>query len=304
MSSNASRSPAQIEKATDRWWSIGLSVALHGVLVAALAWGWYAFRVKRPPAPTPAIEAQVVDARTLKAAPQPPAPAPQPAPAPVPTPAPEPVPDTSGPPQPDAEELARREQARIEEQQHEEARRQQEQRLEAERVQREAQQRAEAGKQARERAQAERKAREAAAAKAREEQRRLAEQKRAEEARRQAEAQDKAQREAELRASLAAEEHANAARSSAALASWQAQIAARIQRAWLRPPTAQPGISCELHVTQVPGGTVTNVRLGNCNGDAAVRESIIAAAYRASPLPAPSDPAIFDPNLDITFHPE
>ncbi len=110
--------------------------------------------------------------------------------------------------------------------------------------------------------------------------------------------------EADLKRSLAAEERLNAARSSGALASWQAQITARIQRAWLRPPSAKAGIECILDVTQVPGGEVTNVRLGACNGDQAVRDSIVAAVYRASPLPPPPDPSLFERNLEITFKPD
>ena len=35
-----------------------------------------------------------------------------------------------------------------------------------------------------------------------------------------------------------------------------------------------------------------------------VRESIEAAVYRASPLPVPSNPDLFDRNLSITFHPD
>ena len=95
-----------------------------------------------------------------------------------------------------------------------------------------------------------------------------------------------------------------AARSSGALASWTAQITARIQRAWLKPPTARPGIDCMVHVTQIPGGEVTDVRVGTCNGDQSVRESIEAAVYRASPLPPPPDPALFERNLDIHFNPK
>jgi len=90
----------------------------------------------------------------------------------------------------------------------------------------------------------------------------------------------------------------------AALASWESQIAAKITRAWLRPPTARPGIQCVLNVTQVPGGEVTQVSIGECNGDQAVRESIEAAVYRASPLPPPPDPALFDRNLKINFKPD
>ena len=82
-----------------------------------------------------------------------------------------------------------------------------------------------------------------------------------------------------------------------------AQITARIQRAWIRPPSARPGIDCTLYVTQVPGGEVVDVKLGACNGDDAVKQSILDAAYRASPLPAPSDPGLFERKLEVTFRP-
>jgi len=117
-------------------------------------------------------------------------------------------------------------------------------------------------------------------------------------------AQDKSRREAELRAQLAAEERVNAARGSAAEAAWLALIRDHVTRAWIRPPSARAGVNCEVHVTQVPGGVVTGVQIGSCNGDAAVRESIEAAVYRASPLPTPSDPDLFDRNLKFSFHPD
>jgi colicin import membrane protein len=117
-------------------------------------------------------------------------------------------------------------------------------------------------------------------------------------------AQEKARRESELRAQLAVEERINAARGSAAAAEWLSLIRDRVTRAWIRPPSARPGVNCEVHVTQVPGGVVTGVQIGSCNGDAAVRESIEAAVYRASPLPSPSNPDAFDRNLTFTFHPD
>ena len=120
----------------------------------------------------------------------------------------------------------------------------------------------------------------------------------------QAAAADRSAALADLQRSLAAEEHADSVRSSGALASWQAQITAKIKRAWLRPPTAKAGIECMLNVTQVPGGEVTEVSIGDCNGDQAVRESIEAAVYRASPLPPPPDPSLFDRNLIIRFKPD
>jgi len=276
------------ERASDRWLSIVLSVALHGVLVAVLVYGWLIFRQSQPPKPTLAIEATVVDARSVPGAiRQPPQPPP---PAPAPPPPAQPQVEPVGPPEPTPEELARRQQALKE--QKEQAERQAQKA--AEEKQAEERRKAEEVRLAQERADAERKAREAAEA-----------QKRAEEKqRREADERDRAERQAELKRNLEEEERTTAARTSGALASWQSQITARIQRAWLRPPSARQGIECVLYVAQVPGGEVTSVSIGTCNGDQAVRESIQAAVYRASPLPPPPDPTLFERNLVITFKPD
>jgi len=268
-----------MQRLSDRWVSITLSVLLHAALLGALVYGWLLFRRPPRPAPTLAIEARVVDARSVRGAVQPAPPEVTQPPAP-----PEPV----GPPQPTSEELAQREQQR---QQAEAA---------AAEQQRVAQQAAEAAaaeaarREAEQRAAAERKAREAAEAQKRA----------AEEQQRQAEVKNQSEREQDLQRDLAAEEQGKRARAGPALASWQAQIAARINREWQRPPTARPGIECMLNVTQVPGGEVTEVSIGECNGDQAVRESIERAVYRASPLPAPPDPALFDRHLRIDFKPD
>jgi colicin import membrane protein len=275
-----------MQRPSDRWISIALSVLLHAALLGALVYGWLLFRQPPRPAPTLAIEATVVDARTVPGAqhapPQvPPAPAAPPPPAPA---------EPEGPPPPTPEELAQREQER---EQAEAAAHEQQAAQERAAQQRAAEQEAaqakrlEAQRSAEARAAQERKAKEAA----------LAQQRAA------AEAQEASERE-DLKRSLAAEEHARAVRAGPALANWQAQITAQIERAWLRPPTARPGIQCVLNVTQVPGGQVTEVSIGECNGDQAVRESIEAAVYRASPLPPPPDPSLFDRNLRIIFKPD
>lgn len=314
---------APVERSSDRWMSIVLSVLLHGALVVAVGYSWWVFKEERP-APTLAIEATVVDPKSVPGLGNlPPQPQPQPPPAPTPPPEPpQPPPqvEPDGPPQPSPEELAKREQEQKEQQEQVEqqakAKQQQEdqKRLAQERQQEQAlaeekaveEKRAEEKRQAdeqaqrvaQEKAEAERKVREAAEAKKKaEEQKRLEQQK-------QAEQQAAAEREADLKRSLDQELRADQARSSGALASWQSQITARIQRAWLRPPSARQGIECVLNVTQVPGGEVTNVRIGSCNGDQAVRESIEAAVYRASPLPPPPDPTLFERNLVITFRPD
>lgn len=261
-----------MQRVSDRWVSIGLSVLLHGALLAALVWGWLLFRRPPRPAPTLAIEATVVDARTVRGAAQP-----QRESAPPPPPQPQ---EALGPPQPTAEELAQREQER---RQAEEAAAAAEKQAAEEQAAREAE--------------ARRQAEAALAAQAQA-------QKRAAEQQRQAQAQEEKEREEDLQRSLAAEADSSTARAGPALANWEAQIAAKITRAWLRPPTARPGIECMLNVTQVPGGEVTQVTIGECNADEAVRESIEAAVYRASPLPPPPDPALFDRNLKINFKPD
>jgi colicin import membrane protein len=287
------------ERASDRWVSIVLSVLLHGILAAAVAYGFWTYRQSRPPTATLAIEATVVDARSVNGAAlqSPPQPRP-PAPEPPPAAATEPV-EPTGPPQPTPEEIAQRQRAEQDQAQKEQERKldEQKQQQEAQRQAEQERQRLQMQREEQEKAEAERKA---ADVRKRAEEQRATEQKRADAAQREADERARA----ELQSSLVAEEHANTVRNSGALTSWLSQITARIQRAWLRPPSARAGVQCVLHVTQAPGGTVTNVSIGECNGDQAVRESIEAAAYRASPLPPPPDPSLFERDLEITFRPD
>lgn len=283
-----------LERKSDRWIAITQAILLHAVVIGALAYGFYAYQKQsKPVTPTLAIEGTVVSDKDLQpvkpaaqSLPEPPPPAPEPEP-PPPTP-----PEDVGPPAPTPEEIQQREQE--EKQKQQEAQRSEEERVALEK------------KQAEEKAAAEQKAREDAERKRQEEAKKKAEEKRkAEEAKRKAEEEKaRAASEADLRKSLEAEEHLNTLRSSSAMTSWIAQIANRIQRAWIRPPSARPGIDCVVHVTQVPGGSVTSVKVGDCNGDAAVRQSIEDAVIRASPLPPPPDPALFERELDIRFKPQ
>ncbi len=113
----------------------------------------------------------------------------------------------------------------------------------------------------------------------------------------------RAQRESELRRQLADEERVSALQSGPLQKSYIASIQNRITRAWLKPASARPGIVCRIEVTQIAGGEVTKVRVTDCNGDEAVRQSIENAVYRASPLPEPPDPALFQRNLTLVFKP-
>jgi colicin import membrane protein len=141
-------------------------------------------------------------------------------------------------------------------------------------------------------------------AKRAEDAKRAAEAKQADDAKRAADLKAKAEREAELRRQLAEEEHVSAVEASPARAQYIARLAARIQNAWIKPPSARAGLDCIVNITQIPGGEVTSAHVSQCNGDAAARQSIENAVYRASPLPAPPDPALFERNLVIHFHPD
>jgi len=140
-------------------------------------------------------------------------------------------------------------------------------------------------------------------AKAAEDAKRAAEARQAEEAKRAAD-QAKLEREAELRRQMAAEERANAVQSSPLRDQYMARLQSRIQNAWIRPPSARVGLDCLVEVTQSPDGEVLDAHVTQCNGDAATSESIKNAAYRASPLPTPPDPALFARTFAFHFHPD
>ena len=268
------------ERPSDRWVAGFLAILVHAGIVVLLGWGWWHFRKPVAAVSVLPIEATVVTESATRA----PAPAASPA---VPSPA---TPPPPAPPVPTA--------ARASDKTRELAQRQREQAAAQQREQAE-QAHAQREREAHEQAQRQREAQEAA-------QRAAAEREAADKAAKlkaQQEA-DKARREAELHNQLAAEERVNAARGSADMVAYLSLITARINRAWIRPASARAGVSCVLHVTQVPGGEVTGVQIASCNGDQAVRESIEAAVYRASPLPSPSNPDVFDRNLTIRFHPD
>jgi colicin import membrane protein len=273
----------------------GLHLLLFALIVAT-AWRWSS---NRPPVPM-AIEGVAIDERSLPrdvAGPRP-APAAPVTPAPKPEPV-EPVPATPAAPPDDAAERQRAAEAQAQRERTAEAAREQAA-LEARRAEEAAAERARQQKLATEEA-----ARKAAEAEA--ERRKTAEAERrkaAEDATRRKDAAEQQARETELQRRLAAEEEeAASVAASGVVDQYRAVLEQAIERSWIRPPSAQPGLVCTLHVTQAPGGTVLDVRLGSCNGDAAVRESITNAVFRASPLPAPADPRAFARSLEIVFRP-
>jgi colicin import membrane protein len=262
------------------------SAGLHLLLVAAMAVATLRWTTPPPPVQL-AIEGVVVDSRSLPESLRAGRPKPQPAPEPEPMPEPAaPAPAAEPPPDPvkaPDDEVKASERAAEE-----------------------------AALQAKEKAEAKKTAEAQRKAKAEEAERRKAtdtdaKRKQQDEAKAAQDAKVKADREADLKRRLAAEaaeeEGAAAMARSGVVDEYRTLLAQAIERSWIRPPSAKAGLECTLHVSQAPGGTVVDVKLGACNGDQSVRESIVNAVYRASPLPAPRDPRAFERRLEIVFRP-
>ena len=92
--------------------------------------------------------------------------------------------------------------------------------------------------------------------------------------------------------------------SNSSMAAYMFAIQQRVTRNWVRPPSATPGLECEVNIRQIPGGEVVSVSIGKCNGDTTVRQSIEAAVQKASPLPTPADPTLFDQDIRLNFRPD
>jgi colicin import membrane protein len=263
------------------------SAGLHLLLVTAMAVA--TLRWASPPAPVQlAIEGVVVDSRDLPDARRAGRPKPQPAPEPetepvvaAPAPEPEPAVPAPAPEPPPVPVKVPEESTKASERAAEQA---------ALRAKAEAQRKAKAEETER------RKAEEADAKR-----------KQQDEAKAAQDAKVKTERETDLKRRLAAEaaeeEGAMAMARSGVVDEYRTLLSQAVERSWIRPPSAKAGLECTLYVSQAPGGTVVDVKLGTCNGDQSVRESIVNAVYRASPLPAPRDPRAFERRLEIVFRP-
>lgn len=247
-----------------------LAGILHAVILAAMIFAFDFSRPVHPRVPL-AIKGKLVTEDEIR---RPPPPEPEPAV----------EPDNSEQLRKEAEELKRQEDARKERERISRLKKQQEQET--------------AEKKRREEAELERRRAEA-------ERKRLedVERQRVENERKRLEAEE-AERQ-RLREHEIAEEQARLdAMNSGALARYQYAIQKQIQRNWVEPASAVAGLECVINVRQGPGGVVLDASIGRCNGDEAVKRSIVAAVRRASPLPTPEDPTLFDRNLRITFKPE
>ena len=268
---------------------VSMAVLLHVIVFTSIV---VAFDFSRPQPFTPlSIQATLVtDVPEMPKAP------PQREPEPAPEPEPEPEPDNSQELKRQAEEQKRREDALLEQKRLEELRKQQEaaDRKRKEKEEAERKKREEVERLKREEAEKERKRIEA-------------EKKREEDIRRQREENERQRRELEAeqrQAELDAEERRLAAANSPAMAAYQFAIGQKIRRNWSVPASAGPDTLCVVRVRQTAGGDIMSVNIVSCNGDEAVRRSVEAAVFKASPLPAPSSPDLFRADLELNLRPE
>ena len=281
---------------------LAAALALHGAIVAVMFVGFSFSRPAPAPVYRPPVQATVVDASELRAAAERKEQARR------------------------AEERKKREAAEAEKRRKAEAERKRQETERAARVQAEQEAREkklaeerrraeeirkkEEARKAEERreAEAKRKAEEEAKRKAEAEAKRKAEaeakRKAQEEARRKAEAARQAELERQMRAEIEAEERLLSLQTSAAGQAWIGAIQDRVERNWIRPASAGAGLKCDVRVSQIPGGEVVRAEIVKCNGDETVQRSIIAAVMKASPLPTPSDPALFERTIIFSFEPE
>ncbi len=266
---------------------VTMALLLHGIFVTALVFSFDLFGPVKAQTPL-VIEATLVTKDELKAPPVVQEPDPEP------ESEPEPPPDLSEQKRVEAEE-----QMRVEEEKREQQRVRDKEAAEKKRK--------EEALRKKQDAEAEKKRKEEEV----EKRRVAAEKKRKEDEERQRKENERLRKEAldrekaeEQRIEMKREADRLAAMNSGEMARYQFAIQQKIMRNWIAPASAQPGIECVVSVRQLRGGEVVSAQVGRCNGDAAVRRSIEAAVLKASPLPSPKNPNLFDPGLKIVFKPE
>lgn len=83
-------------------------------------------------------------------------------------------------------------------------------------------------------------------------------------------------------------------------------ILAAISRRWILPNSTEPKLSCRLLISLSVEGKVLDVQLAKSSGNSPLDRSAIAAVYKASPLPVPTDSELFATfqKLNLTVRPE
>lgn len=101
---------------------------------------------------------------------------------------------------------------------------------------------------------------------------------------------------------LAQEQAAADARRATLREEYIATLRELVRRSWIRPPTAQPGVRCNVRVLQAPnGGIIDATIVSPCNAGEATRRSIIAAVNRVGQFPTQGYEDVFERQITFEF---
>jgi hypothetical protein len=91
--------------------------------------------------------------------------------------------------------------------------------------------------------------------------------------------------------------------SAALFGRYMGQVAARIERGWMRPRTPIAGgrFNCRARIAQDRAGNVQSIELQNCGDNVRWQESLTSAILRASPLSAPPEQWLFAEIVTLNF---
>lgn len=90
------------------------------------------------------------------------------------------------------------------------------------------------------------------------------------------------------------QEEANSAENQREIDKYKALVINAIQNNWNYPENVSEDMTCLLQIKLGPGGVVLSVAIVRSSGNTLLDRSAEVAVYKASPLPVPSDPNLFD----------
>lgn len=99
---------------------------------------------------------------------------------------------------------------------------------------------------------------------------------------------------------------AQAAKIQSVVDQYKALIVQAVSERWIVPSNLAQGISCQLLLSLAPGGAVLDVSVVTSSGNPVLDRSAQTAVWKASPLPVPKDPSMFDRfrSIRLTVRPQ
>lgn len=90
---------------------------------------------------------------------------------------------------------------------------------------------------------------------------------------------------------------------SAATSAWAGDLVRAIRNQWTPAPGETLRKACRVAITLREDGKVAEARVLASCGSSALDRSVVTAIYKASPLPLPLEPSVFDPDVTVQFAP-